>query len=46
MGYGGAALAMFLSAFGAYTTGAAAIAGIESSYFAFLEEFQDSFQQS
>jgi len=37
MGYGGAALAIFLSVFGAYTAGATAIAGVESSYFAFLE---------
>jgi len=39
MGYGGAALALFLSVYGAYTAGAAAIAAVESSYFAFLEEF-------
>ena len=42
MGYGGAALALFLSVYGAYTAGAAAIAAVESSYFAFLEEFQDN----
>lgn len=42
MGYGGAAISIFLSVFGAYSVGAAAIKGIEASYFAFLSEFQDN----
>jgi hypothetical protein len=42
MSYGGAALSIFLSVFGAYTAGASAIAGIEESYWAFLSEFQDN----
>lgn len=42
MGYGGAALSLFLSVFGAYSAGATAIQAIEASYFAFLEDFQDN----
>lgn len=39
MGYGGAALSLFLSVYGAYKAGAGAIAALEAGYFAFLEEF-------
>lgn len=42
MGYGGAALAIFLSVFGSYSAGHSAIVGIEASYYAFLQEFQDN----
>ena len=41
-GFGGAAIAAFLSIYGAYNAGASAIKAIEVSYFAFLEEFQDN----
>ena len=42
MGYGGAALAFFLSVAGAYIAGATTINQVENSFFSFLEDFQDN----
>ena len=42
MGYGGAALAFFLSVAGAYIAGATTIKQVENSFFSFLEDFQDN----
>lgn len=42
MGYGGAALAFFLSVAGAYIAGSTTIKQVENSFFSFLEDFQDN----
>ena len=42
LGYGGAALAFFLSVAGAYIAGASTIKQVENSFFSFLEDFQDN----
>lgn len=39
LGYGGAALAFFLSVAGAYTAGSNIISELDVSYFSFLEDF-------
>jgi shikimate 5-dehydrogenase len=42
LGYGGAAIALFLSFGGAFQAGSTIVAQTENSFFAFLETFQDN----